>query len=289
MMRRLLIYIFVFSSLVVYAQQDNFKFTFIPPGLHILPFKANMQESRIGVLYFTNNSNLKVDIGNSIDLLGFFWQKEKVRLTFGIEFSAYALSTSFKGKRLQIDALDGFFGGNASFSKIIGRNLLQLRLRIIHNSAHMVDGHYDLSKGEWIDNTTPIPFTRDFGEVTLAHILNFSDYVLKYYAAAAYSTLIRPDFLKKYSFFTGFELSSDKITGNVFAKPTNLFLAYQIDIRGLPAYTGSNNLMAGIKFGSWFEKGIVLYFNYYRGNNYFSEYYYRKVEKFGIGFFIDFF
>lgn len=286
---RLLTYIFVFSSLAVYAQTDNFEFTFIPSGLNIMPLKANMQEARIGVQYFPDNANLKVDIGNSIDLLGFSWQKEKVRLTFGIDFTAYALSTGFQGRRLQIDALDGFFGGNASLSKSFDKNLLQLRFRIIHNSAHMVDGHYDFVKNEWMDNTSPIPFTRDFGELTLSHIVNSSNYVLRYYTGAAYSTLIRPDFLKKWSFSAGFELSSDKIFGNVFAKPTNLFLAYQIDFRGLPAYSGNNNLLAGIKFGTWSEKGIVLYLNYFAGNNYFSEYYYRKVEKLGIGFFIDFF
>ena len=288
-MRKLLIYIFLLSSLAVYAQQENFEFTFIPSGLNILPLKANMQEARIGILYFPDNANLKVDIGNSIDLLGFSWKEEKAQLTFGIDFTAYALSTSFQGHRLQIDALDGFFGGNASFSKMFDKNLLQLRLRIIHNSAHMVDGHYDLIKNEWMDNTNPIPFTRDFGELTLGHVITSSNLVLRYYGGTSYSTLIRPDFLKKWLFFTGFELSSDKIIGNVFSKPANLFLAYQIDLRGLPVYAGNNNFIGGIKFGSWLEKGIVLYVNYYTGNNYFSEYYYRKVEKFGVGFFIDFF
>lgn len=288
-MRKLLICVFVLSSVITQAQSDNFEFTFIPSGLHILPLKANMQVARIGILYFPGNANLKVDVGNSIDLLGLSWKEEKAQLTFGIDFTAYALSTSFQGHRLQIDALDGFFGGNVSFSKTFDRNLLQLRFRVIHNSAHMVDGHYDLTKNEWMDNASPIPFTRDFGELTIAHVINSSDYVLRYYASTAYSTLIRPDFLKKWSFFAGFELSTDKIIGNVFSKPANLFLAYQLDFRGLPAYIGNNNMMAGIKFGNWNEKGIVLYANYFVGNNYFSEYYYRKVEKFGVGFFIDFF
>lgn len=287
-MRRLLTFIFLFFALVIRAQTDNFEFTFIPSGLNLMPLKANMQEARIGVQYFPDNANLKVDIGNSIDLLGFSWKKESVRLTFGIDFTAYALSTSFQGHRLQIDALDGFFGGNASLSKRFDKNSLQLRFRIIHHSAHMVDGHYDLTKNEWMDNTNPIPFTRDFGELMLAHVVSSSNFVLRYYAGAAYSTLIRPGILKKWSFASGFELSSDKIIGNVFSQPTNLFLAYQIDLRGLPTYSGSNNIVGGVKFGKWFEKGIILYLNYYSGNNYFSEYYYRKVERFGIGFFIDF-
>ena len=280
--------LFLLSSLIVYPQQSNFQFSFLPPGLHFIPLKGNFQEARIGILYFPDNSNLKVDIGNNIDLLGFSWKQEEIKLTLGIEFTAYALSTSFQGHRLQIDALDGFFGGNASFSKVINDNLWQMRFRIIHNSAHFVDGHYDNVIQEWINNTKPIPFTRDFGEITLARKLNDTNYILRYYGSMAYSTLVRPYTIKKYSYAAGFELSSSKILGKVFSKETNLFLAYQLNIHGIPSYVADNNLLAGIKFGDWDFKGVVFYLSYFSGNNYFSEYYYQKIKKIGVGFFIDF-
>lgn len=282
------IFFFLLTGIITFPQEKNFQFTFAPAGLHFLPLKANMQEARVGVLYFPDNANLKVDIGNSIDLLGFSWKQEKVKLTFGIEFMAYALSTSFQGRRLQISALDGFFGGNASLSKVNNNNILQVRFRILHNSAHLVDGSYDSIKREWKNNTEPIPFTRDFGEITIADNYISTNYLLKYYGNIAYSTLVRPSDMKKYSFAGGFELSSDKIIGKVFDKEASLFCAYHLNVQGVPVYTGNNNLMIGVKFGAWNEKGVVFYLSYFSGNNYFNEYYYNKIKKIGIGFFVDF-
>ncbi len=287
-MRKYILILFLFSNLIIYPQGPNFQFSFLPPSLHFMPLKANFQEARIGILYFPDNANLKIDIGNNIDLLGFSWKQEQIKLTFGIEFMAYALSTSFHGSRLQIDALDGFFGGNASLSKVIDNNALQMRFRIIHNSAHFVDGHYDVVKKEWMNNTEPIPFTRDFGEFTIANKLTGTNYLLRYYGSIAYSTLVRPSTIEKYSFAAGFELSSNKILGKVFSKETNLFCAYHLNIHGIPNYVADNHLILGIKFGDWDCKGVVFYLSYFTGNNYFGEYYYQKIKKIGIGFFIDF-
>ena len=47
--------------------------------------------------------------------------------------------------------------------------------------------------------------------------------------------------------------------------------------------------MAGLKFGDWDGKGLVFYMSYYIGANPFSEYYSNRIEKFGIGFFVDYF
>ena len=287
-MRYLIIILLLLGGIVIHSQEKNFQFSFAPAGLHFMPLKANMQEARIGVLYFPDNANLKVDIGNNIDLLGFTWKNEKVKLTFGIEFMAYALSTSFQGRRLQIDALDGFFGGNVSLSKMMNDNCVQMRFRVIHNSAHLVDGSYDSSKKEWKNNAEPIPFTRDFGEITIANEHHAKNYLLRYYGGVAYSTLVRPNEIKKFSLAAGFELSSNKILGKIFDKATNLFCAYQLNVHGIPNYAGDNHLMAGIKFGDWNNKGVVIYFSYFAGNNYFSEYYFQKIKKIGIGFLIDF-
>ena len=107
-----------------------------PSGSHFRPLLSNTQEAHFGVLYFSESANLKVDIGNSVDVINFSFPKDKLRLTIGIDFFAYAYSTSFKGNRLQIDALDGFFGGNAILSKNYDSGRFVTRFRIIHNSAH---------------------------------------------------------------------------------------------------------------------------------------------------------
>jgi len=269
--------------------QSNFEFNFLPAGINFMPLKANNQEARLGILFYTSTSNLKVDIGNTVDLLSFGSNASQLHFAAGIEFMAYAYSKSYEGKRLQISAVDGFFGGNLSFSKQFEENKLLARFRIIHNSAHLVDGSYDVNNDIWIDDKEPIPFTKDFGEITLAHQIYFEMAILKYYGGLSYATLIRPDDLKKYNFHSGFEAAAPNIFGRVFNNDASLFLADHFFLDGTTKYFGSNQLMVGMKFGNWDKKGIVIYASYYSGRDMFSSYYYRKISKFGIGFSIDFF
>jgi hypothetical protein len=110
----------------------------------------------------------------------------------------------------------------------------------------------------------------------------------KFYGSISYATLVRPLLLKKWAINGGFEIWSDDIIKSLFNKPVLIFSSYHFDLLGVPEYVGNNNLMAGIKFGRWEGKGIALYLSYYNGNHFFSEYYYKSIEKFGIGFFVDF-
>ena len=262
---------------------------FFSSGLHFLPFKANYQEARFGILYYTDNSNLKVDIGNNVDLVTIDFPNIDGILSFSIEFMGYALSTSYEGKRLQIDALDGFFGGNAAFSKKYENGKFISRLRMIHNSAHLVDGHYDKNLGKWINDDVPIAFTRDFGELTLGYQFYPDFGSLRTYGTVAYSTLVRPAELKKWSAYFGYEIAFKNVIDKVFDRDANLFIANQFNIVGSPTYKLNTNLMGGIKFGEWDGKGLVFYLSYYAGANPFSEYYSERINKFGLGFFVDFF
>ncbi|NLT52326.1 MAG: hypothetical protein GXX85_15585 [Ignavibacteria bacterium] len=209
-------------------------------------------------------------------------------MTAGIDFMAYAFSTSYAGNRLQIDALDGFFGGNISYSQKTGNGKILGRFRVVHNSAHFVDGHFNVAENKWIDDKTPIPFTRDMGELTLANQINYVSAILKYYGSISYSTLVRPADLKKYSGNCGVEIAFTDILGKFLNKSTQFYFAYHFSLVGIPEYMGSSHSMLGIKAGEWEGKGISLYLSYFNGNNVFSEYYKDRIEKFGIGFFVDF-
>ena len=280
----------IFSSTFVNSQNlGNYDVELFSNGLHFLPFKANYQEARLGILYYTSNSNLKVDIGNNVDLVRFTFPESNSILSLSVEFMGYALSTSYNGNRLQIDALDGFFGGNAAFSKQYENGKFISRFRIIHNSAHLVDGHYDRYLGAWINDDVPIPFTRDFGELTLGYQFYPSFGSLRTYGTVAYSTLVRPQEIKKWSWYFGYELAFDKIIDKTFGAKSNLFLATQFNLVGTPHYQLNSNFMGGIKFGDWDGKGLVFYLSYYIGANPFSEYFSQRIQKFGIGFFVDFF
>lgn len=271
----------------ILPQEDSSVILF-PSGLNFMPLKANNQEARLGVLYYVSTTNLKVDIGNAVDIISYNLEHNKAKISTGIEFMTYAFSKSYAGKRLQISAVDGFFGGNISFSKDYDNNNLLMRLRIIHNSAHLVDGSYDTNTDTWIDGQKPIPFTKDFGELTIAHKTSLDDFELRYYGGLSYATLIRPDELKRYNFHAGFEISTAKIFGKLLGNDVNLFLAEHFFLDGTSEYFGNQQLMAGAKFGHWDKKGIVFYASYYSGRDIFSSFFDKKISRFGVGFFIDY-
>lgn len=281
--------VIIFFLLNIYTSaqpQPELVSDFLPEGLHFQPIKAHVKEARMGVLYNPENGQLKLDIGNSIDLLKF--QNGNQILTFGIEFNAYAHSINYQGNRLQIDAIDGFFGGNGVFSTSTPDAAFFTRFRIIHNSAHFVDGHFDKTTNSWKENLAPVAFTRDFGELLLVYQLKFQESSLKLYAGPAYATLVRPMEIKKWSFDSGFEYSVKNLMGRFFDKDENIFIGYHFELFGSPVYQGNSNFVMGVKLGAWEKKGITIYGNYYTGRNLFNEYYKMRVSKYGIGFSIDF-
>ncbi len=284
-----ILYLFLLFIIAQNIKAQEIKIDFLPTGLNFLPLRANIYEPRLGVLYFPSDRSLKVDIGNSSDVIAVDNLIKDVRISMGIDFMAFGLASSYQGKRLQIDALDGFFGGNASISyKINSDEFFKVRFRIIHNSAHLVDGSYDLNTNKWKNNYSPVPYARDFIEPTFAYE-NKTDFSLyRVYFSPSYSVLVRPSELKRWSFNTGIEFSLDKLIGKSLSKSNNIFCAYQFSLIGVPEYTGNNNILLGLKMGEYYNKGINIYLSYYTGIHYFSEYYVKKLQKFGIGFFIDF-
>jgi len=281
---------FILFSILLVGQifSQDVKLELFPEGQNFMPLKASHQEARLGILYYPENGYLKVDIGNSSDLFALSFM-DNDKLTFAIDFMAYALSTNYSGKRLQIAVLDGFFGGHGAYRLSYDDRNLLIRFRIIHNSAHFVDGLWDASTQNWIGPDRPIPFTQDFGEITVAdeNIFNFGN--LKYYGSIAYATMVRPGELEKWFFNAGLEINSNKIFGQISQKPVNLFFASHNVFAGKPDYQLSSNNLLGVKFGKWNGKGVVFYFQYYNGNSKFSEYYFKRVSQFGIGFSVDFY
>ena len=281
------------------TERSSPQFFFLPDGLQFAPLKANIQEPRIGVFKFLDAGLMKVDIGNSIDVLGLAFP-QGVTCTLGIDFMAYALATNAHGLRLQIDALDGFFGGNLTISKRLepaasetefSRNVYLARLRILHQSAHMVDGHYvenanSHNPGDsWIDGRVPIPFTRDFGELVVSHTFAPGGGAVRYYAGISYATLVRPDAIQRFAYLGGFEIY--KSLGSITAKETNLFFSYNITITGTPAYSGTHQVQVGYKLGSWDGKGPAIYLAYYTGRHMFAEYFDEQISTIGAGFTVD--
>ncbi len=262
--------------------------TFLPGPPVVTPLVANPQEPRVGLRKQFGSSRMKLDIGSSLDFLELSPSADgSERIRLGADFFTYALTTSSQGLRLQVDAVDGFFGGHIVYRSESPGSWLGLRLRLMHLSAHFLDGHYDNVLGQWKDGRAPVPFTRDFGELTGMGMWNLGGTVIRGYAGFSYSTLIRPVDINRFSTLSGVELHSLSLPGSVFGKPASLYLADNLTVAGVPAWTGTNTLEMGIKFGAWDGSGVRIYASYEHGREVFSQYYNVLTDQWGLGFAFD--
>jgi hypothetical protein len=280
----------VLSPLSLRAQPDSSnQFTFLPPGHSFMPLRAYVQEPRIGLFKFTDDSNMRLDVGNSVDLFQYDIPSSNLKVTTGIDFMSYSLATGAEGFRLQIDALDGFFGGNIVVAQGDSVSRWTSRLRVLHQSAHLVDGDFSYNTSFWTAPEGQIPYTRNYGELVVAHENNSDGMYFRCYGGVSHAVFVRPADIERNTVLAGFEAASEKIVSPVLSQPSNLYICYLTDLSGVRVYTLSHQLQAGIKLGRWYGKGPSFYFEYYTGLSMFSEYFYEHVRTVGVGFSVDFF
>lgn len=261
-------------------------FVFLPGSIQFLPLSANEQEPRVGVRKEAGSSRMKLDIGSAVDLFG--WVVAGGEFRAGAEFFTYALTTSANRLRLQVDAVDGYFGGRFTFAATTPQRTSALRLRLLHQSGHLIDGHWDYTAGFWRDGKLPVPYTRDFCELTGALGWRGDDLAVTLYTGVSYAWLARPDDLARWSTLHGVELRTTGLTGTALGKPFALYAADHLSVTGIPQYHVTMNLEAGAKFGAWDGTGIKVYGSYRSGLELFSQYFSSRRSFWGVGFALDF-
>ncbi len=258
---------------------------FLPGKVLFLPLSANEQEPRVGVRKEVGSSRMKLDIGSTVDLLG--WVLPDGELRAGAEFFTYALTTSANRLRLQVDAVDGFFGGRFTYSVRTPQRTSALRLRFLHQSGHLIDGHWDYSAGFWRDGKLPVPYTRDFCELAGSLAWTGEDIAFTVYSGVSYAWLARPDDLAHWATFHGVEIRTTGLTGRVFRKPFVLYAADHLTVSGVPQYYVTTNIETGVKFGPWEGTGVKVYLSYRSGLELFSQYFSSRRSFWGVGFALD--
>ncbi|KAB2909316.1 MAG: DUF1207 domain-containing protein [Ignavibacteriales bacterium] len=275
----------IFTAGFVFPQQVE-----LLPGTRLFNMlKAADTEPKFGLTFAPEDRSMKVDVGNAYDAVSIILDSGSV-INAGAEFFAYAKVVEYREYRLQVAAIDGFFGGNISWLKRIeGTQHFQLlRLRFIHRSAHLVDGAWDEKTDYWKDREAPVPFADDFFEFNPALQLNYYAVGLKFYGGVTYSILIRPQDQKRMDFSLGSEVFVNDPLFRVLNNDVRFWAAYDLKFRGRPEYQPSHSFMAGIKFGEPYGNGLSIYASYYDGFDWFSSHYKNRLKKFGLGFFIDF-
>ncbi|HEX9006923.1 MAG TPA: hypothetical protein VF889_06490 [Bacteroidota bacterium] len=294
MMRRPTLLLLVLLSVLSdgWSQSQNTTvartFEFLPAGTLFPPLAANADEPRIGIRKELASTRMKLDMGGTLDFLQYtFDDSASARLSLGAEIFALGLTTSAQGFRLQVDAIDGFYGGHVLFRLDDGPRVLAARLRLLHHSAHLVDGHWSNASGSWLNGRLPVATTQDFGELAGAFTVRVAGMPLRIYSGIAYATLVRPGDIQRVSSLHGLELNTGERLGAAFGKPCEAYAAYNLTLTGVPAYVGTNVLEGGVKFGLWDGTGIKLYVNYVAGLEFFGQYFNERQDGWGAGFTLD--
>lgn len=261
-------------------------FTFLPGPPLMLPLIAADAEPRVGIRKEIGSSRLNLDIGATYDLAEYA-PSQGTAIRLGVDFFTYALTSTYSGRRLQVDAVDGFFGGHLLYRSAEPDAKFVVRLRGLHRSAHFVDGHYDNSLNQWRNERVPLPFTKDFADLLLAYTWNQFEAPLTVYSGLGYTTLVRPVEIDRFSMSLGAEVSSGTMMGSVFSKPFALFASYNLSLDGIPGRVMTSAVLAGLKFGEWQGQGVRLVVGYRSGLEMYGEYFDVRRDYWSLGILFD--
>ncbi len=251
----------------------------MPGGTSVPVLRGNAEEARIGVRKLFKGPDMHVDIGNSIDMLR-IPTGNNANLTVGVSFFAYAYVTSVRDRRLQVDAIDGFFGGYMLYSSQLFGIPWLLRTRILHHSAHMADGRYDKNTQWWVDGKLPRAYSRDHVEISSIHDLSSTRIALG--ASAAWFK--RPSGGSPFFFL----VNAEQLFYSAYNGKVHLFGAYNLRMESLNGFQAAHTINTGIKFGNWTGRGMDIYMEYFSGLNFFAEYYDETLRYLSVGFNIYF-
>lgn len=254
------------------------KMELFPDDLNVQPFTANLLEPKLGFLFQLTKNELRLDIGNSIDVVR-YQIGENENISFGADFFTYTLLRGENDFHFPVDAVDYLFGVNGTYKKTIEENEYGMRVRISHISAHFVDGHYDGVDGTWRDGLSPRVYSREFIEAIPYYKINS----LRVYAGFTYLFHVDPAYIGKDNYQIGF----DYFAKNILSETITPFVGYDLKIINIDEYTANHSFSAGIKFGKPNGKGLSLYLNYYSGKSIHGEYFDSNKEYSAFGINLD--
>lgn len=260
---------------VSFAQTKTVLF---PDDILIQPFTANILEPRLGFLFQVGDNELRLDIGNSRDLMRLNISDSE-SMSFGADMFTYTLLRGESDFHFPVDAVDYLFGINTGYKKVEGNLEYGARLRLSHISAHLVDGHFDHETQQWRNGHEPRVYSREF--IELMPFLKYNDF--RGYIGITYLIHVTPSEIGKDIYQFGF----DYFATGIFGEYLTPFIAYDFKLVNINSYTGNNSINIGLKFGKPEGNGMSLYFNYYSGKSVHGEYYDYTKEYSAIGLNID--
>jgi hypothetical protein len=282
-MKTLLLFLICFLAVLppVYTQQtttsDN-----DAGRLLFAPLMVSHLEPRVGLSRLVEEERLRLDIGNSVDLLHWTDVFGGADVAVGADFFTWTSLRQEADFHFPVDAVDYLFGINASYRRELENGvLLSARFRISHISAHLVDGSYVKAEERWRDDQLPRVYSREFFDLIVAADLA---QWLRVYAGGKYIYHIDPADLGKWSPQAGFEtVWLNAGIGKLY--PYAAVDVRMLDVRGWSTAFG---VQIGVKAGEWRGTALDIFLAYYDGPSQHGEYFDRTWSYWGPGFNIAF-
>ncbi len=248
------------------------------------PLIANHVEPRAGFLLHGDGTQLRGDIGSSIDVVRFRLDTTRQAATLGIgaDFFTWTALRRQENFHFPVDAIDYLFGVNVTYLRPLRPDLaLEARFRLSHISAHLVDGRYDKVAGRWIDDRPAQIYSREYFDLVTA--LDWRE-TARAYVGVQYIYHVKPTSIRKFAIQAGVEGVRTDLVGSWL----HAYAAYDFKLFSAPAYIASHSVQAGVKFGRWHGRGVNLFIAWYDGMNQNGEFFEQRQSFWGPGMSIEF-
>lgn len=251
-------------------------------SLLFTPLRASHLEPRMALTRLVELQRLRLDIGNSVDVVVFPLGGEAGEMAVGADAFTWTSLRQADDFHFPVDAVDYLFGINASWRWAPdGRPVLSARLRFSHISAHLVDGSYDKASSAWRDGQLPRVYSREFLEPIVA--LQWGD-VLRVYAGGQYLTHVDPPTIGRWVFQAGCEAAAVAL----WTDALHAYAAFDYKRSSVGYGVDNFSLQAGVKCGDWRRAGVNLYVAWYDGYSQHGEYYDQHWSYWGPGLSVEF-
>lgn len=272
-MVRFIVIILLFIN-TLFAQHS---IEFFPSTLNVKPFFANQLEPKMGVLFDVSNNNLRLDIGNSFDIVHKNISNYET-ISLGTDFFTYSLLRRQKDFKFPVEAIDYLFGINLNYLNRCNKVEYGLRFRLSHISAHLVDGSYSIKSAKWNNNLIPFVYSREFFELTpFIKIDN-----LRLYSTINLIYHVKPSNLGK----DNYQIGGEYLLPNILYSHINLFIAGDFKLIHLTKYESDITVQMGLQIGNNSYRGLRIYYEYFSGKNIHGQLFNQDISKssFGLNF-----
>jgi hypothetical protein len=277
----LILLISVFTPLCLFSQPESDSMQ-VRGRLLFAPLIAHHVEPRMGMSRLIGEGRLRLDIGNSIDVL----RREQVAgnaiVAVGADFFTWTSLRQETDFHFPVDAVDYLFGLNASYLRPLNAEVtVSARMRFSHISAHLVDGSYQKEQGSWRDDQLPRVYSREYVECIGAIDLHR---MLRVYAGGQYIYHIDPAFLGQWTA----QIGAEAVWKNAPGCAIHPYIAVDIRYHEITEWSAATQVQLGIKAGEWRGTGINLFLALYHGKSQHGEYFDRTWSYWGPGVNIEF-